>query len=371
MPQFLGFGDGRDGDLAISGDVTESLTGYESTISATSGASTGTVSAGLSFAQGDFVTLIQARVTGVGAWEMAQVQSYSGTTLTFKNPLTNTYTNTGDSLASVRLVRQYRSITIQSGGIWRPKDLATDGTGGLLHFMCSGKILVASGGSINLNGGLSGGGAGYDGVQVPASSPSFRGEGTSGPGAVQQQTRNGNGGGGSATSTRSAGGAGAHASAGADGGNADGTGGQGGEAVGTADLTTIFFGGGGGAALGGGATSGGGGGILICDARYQEFIGTVGVSGANAGTPSAGNNGGGGGGAGGSVLLRGETITGLAQVTAAGGVGGTGQGTGVTGPNGSAGRVRVEACSISGDSTPAASKAEGGRPWCVSGGFIY
>lgn len=99
-------------------------------------------------------------------------------------------------------------------------------------------------------------------------------------------------------------------------------------------------GGGGGDGTAGGA-GGAGGGVLVLCARSITGTGTLRARGGNGFQPVAGNRGGGGGGGGGVILTVSEndvTATSLVQ-NVSGGVGASGSGTGVSGLNGSNGRI--------------------------------
>lgn len=100
-------------------------------------------------------------------------------------------------------------------------------------------------------------------------------------------------------------------------------------------------GGGGGDGVAGGA-GGGGGGTIVLAARSITGTGTIRAHGGNGFTPiTGGNKGGGGGGGGGVLVLISEndiTMTSLV-LDVAGGLGASGTGTGVSGANGSNGRI--------------------------------
>jgi hypothetical protein len=78
--------------------------------------------------------------------------------------------------------------------------------------------------------------------------------------------------------------------------------------------------------------------------------------------------GAGGGGAGGSILLRAvEANIGTNLLTALGGAGGATPGPQEDGGNGGNGRIRVEACKITGSTTQGeATMVSGGHNWCGS-----
>lgn len=342
-------GNSSSGDLTVSSDITE--TAIDS-VCTTLGAKTLTVGSGLSFAAGQLVRIDQIRGTGAGNWEFARVQAYSGTTLTLETNLINTYNTSGSDCGLVRVVPQYRNITIDTGFTYQAKDW--DGqVGGLFPFVWSGTFTI--------NGILYLTGKGFRGV----STSDWSGEGTNGP-ASSGGGQNGNGAG---TQAGAAGSGGGNGTAGADG---DGASGKAGTTSGVAALTTMTFGGAGstgGAGLGGGVGGEGGGMLLL----YGNKL-VMGSSGqillkGTAGGNSAGR--GAGGGAGGSMLAKVVSFTqGSGVIDASGGAGGTGSDPGGSrnGGAGGVGRIRIECCSAPGgiSTTPAASTVIGGKPWCGS-----
>ena len=108
MAQFLGLGNGSDGVATLSGTDAP----IDSTCTGTAGTRTLTVGSGLSFAAGQMVKVHQTRGSGAGTWELGQVDSYSGTTLTLKFNLVNSYSDSGANQAQVYVVKQYSQVTI-------------------------------------------------------------------------------------------------------------------------------------------------------------------------------------------------------------------------------------------------------------------
>ena len=98
-------------------------------------------------------------------------------------------------------------------------------------------------------------------------------------------------------------------------------------------------GGGDGAAAGGG--SGSGGGVININTRSLTGTGVIRAKGGNGGQPAGGNRGGGGGGGGGCISTVTENDVTMTSLTfdVSGGTGNSGSGTGVSGNNGSAGRI--------------------------------
>lgn len=364
MSQFLGFGDGSDGDLVISADTTEAP--IDSSCSGT--ADSNSLSAtNASFAAGQIVLIHQSSGTGAGTWELNRIASYSAGIITLELPLVNTYTDSGADQAQVRVLKQYSSITIQSGKTYTAK--AWDGNvGGILAFIASGTVTIT--GSLNLSAcGFRGGAAKTNGGTATS------GEGRLGIGSTSQAANNeGGGGGGNCPGTASEGdpgGGGGHATAGSNGVapyDANGQGAGGNTGIDVAALTTAQFGGGGGGGVNdniGGASAGanGGGFCLIITPNFVT-TGSINCNGALATTGVERAQG--GSGAGGSVLIKSQVATlGTNLITAIGGSGNT------YGGNGGDGRIRIEACSISGSTNPVASTVEGGLDWCVVGGFVY
>lgn len=353
MGQFLGFGNGGDGDATISGTDAPNDTSF----SGTSGATTGTGATGLTVAANAIALVHQSRGTGAGNWELLQIVSYvSGTgVFTFATPLVNTYTDSGASQAQLIVLKQYASVVISSTLNAKSWD---GNVGGIVAFLCSGKVTVSSS--------LVGSNSGYF-YGAPSSIPSQCGEGTSGAQA-DQQTPNGNGGGGAGGSLFGGGG-GANATDGAGGFPSPASGGgYAGLASGNSDLSTMTFGGGGGASTGGNARGGKAGGIICFWAGSLEVTGAIANAGENGANADSGNNGGGGGGAGGSIrIVTRSGIIGSNLITAPGGTGGAPSGTGYYGGSGSDGRIAIHTCSLSGTTNPSNNGTVGGHSFCAGG----
>lgn len=371
MGQFLGFGTGIDGAVPSSGTYA----GTYSTCSGTSGSTTLNKSA--TFTAGDFVLIHQTRGTGVGQWEINQVSSDGGgATLTLVQPLSYTYTDSGNSQAQVVEIKEYTG-----GDITGTLGVTAWGgdTGGILPMMISGKLTISgtlsAAGASGTSGspGTGGSGGGFRGGNADVNNAADAAEGSAGPSVVNQETSNGTGGGGGTPRGAGApfnagGGSGGHVNAGTEGGYAGTPGGSGGDAGAaasdTADLTNMQFGGGGGGGTEQSGTTGGGGsggGIIVVFAKELEITGTVTVKGGDA----IDNDG--SAGAGGSVFLKGITLAlGTNKITAAGGS----DNGGLT-KAGSIGRVRAEGCVITGSiSAGSYSESEGGYNFCASANQI-
>ncbi len=364
MPQFLGFGSGKDGVKTVSG--TEDIN-TRTSCSGTSGTKVLTVASTTGFSAGDYILIHQSRGTGVGQWEINKIDTVGSGQLNLVLNLEYTYTDSGASQAQCVRIPEYKSLTVSAGNSLSPA--TWDGNvGGITVFMCSGKADIA--GSINANGKGYAGGAG-----VPAAW-GYDGEGTVGAGTQGDGANNGSGGGGGSSSSGSksaGGGGGGHANAGQNGTAGTGeTPGTGGSTSGSSDLVTMTFGGGGGgggrgAGVTGNAGSGNsGGGIIVIFSRILIVTGSISNNGLN-GESGTGEGSAGGGGAGGSNLMKTVNGTlGTNLITATAGLGGAmgGGGNGGNGGNGSVGRNRIEACSRTGSANPAASEVIGGLKWC-------
>lgn len=363
MSQFLGFGSGKDGAAPNAGVYN----GEKQSGSGSSGSKT--LTCGGTFTPGDIIYIEQVRGTGAGNWELNQVVSDNGATLTLLIPLVNTYTDSGDSQAQVVEMKEYNGGDISgvlTGSAW-------DGNvGGVVPILCSGKLIVSNDLNVDALGFRGGAGA----TDVGAADNGWTGEGTVGPSVDGQQAANGSGGGagtsGGANSGSGAGGG--HAAAGANGaGTNPGTGGV---SSGSAALTTMTPGGGGGGGAGGNNSDGGaggkGGGKIIIFANEIEVTGVITAAAGIGKNSTVGAYGsGGGGGAGGSILIKArKAVLGTNKISAAGAVGGTGQAA--NGGTGSIGRVRVEACEITGSTNnPVASEDEGGQDYCSILGHTF
>lgn len=322
MAQFLGFGNGGDGDATLSG--THAPT--DSTFTGSSGGASGTAQTGKSFSSNDIVILTQSR--GSGAWELIQINTYTSGTgaVTFNSNLVNTYASPSQMIK----VPQYSNIAISSSFTTK----AWDGSvGGISVLMCSGQTLITSTFSANA--------VGYRGGSYPSQGEGYPGVGSDSPNA------NGNGGGNRADWSGGAGGG--NGAAGQNGGyNAvSGAVTYGGSAVGSSDLSTMYYGGGGGSGslpVTGGT---GGGSIILITSDLICSSGYITANGANGGNGSGDQKSPSGGGAGGNILIKARTATiGTDRVQTSGGTGGGA--SSYSAGNGGGGRIRLETCTLSG-----------------------
>lgn len=328
------FGTGADSSLTISTNTIEAP--IDSAASGSDG-SQQVFATNASFASGQVVLVIQMQGANAGQWERALVQSYTAGVITLATPLIGTYTNVSGATAQVRVLKQYTSVTINSGVTYIAK--AWNGTtGGIIGFLANGT--VTNNNFISATDcGFRGGADGASGIPHNAVS----GEGRFGLGTNSNAANDFGGGGASSSGTVGAGGGGgSYATIGNFGGTKPGLpAGAGATALGgSADLTTLNLGGGGGSGgsvLGEGAFGGAnGGGIIFIVAATFTNVGTGAlVSNGGPGNVQV-NAGSSGGGAGGSILLKVQNSTLLTSTQAIGGAGGASQngGNGGTGGNG-------------------------------------
>lgn len=362
-----GFGNGQDGSATLSGtdapiDSSCSGTGGTKSLSATNA----------SFADDRIILIHQSRGTGAGNWELNVIDSYSAGTITTLFDLVNTYTDSGASQAQVLQLKEYTDVTIS--GTFTGK--AWDGNvGGIVAFLVTGNV--------DITGTLTVSGKGFRGGTGVAGTTGNQGEGTGGAGSGSTAANGNGGGGGQGVGTgaeSSGGGGGGNGAAGEAGINNHTTAGSSGAASGSADLSTMTFGGGGGGSARGGTTTGtggsggvGGGIVAIWCGGTLTVTGSINLNGTAGTNGIPDEGGGGGGGAGGSgYFVCGIMICGTNLITAAGGAyGNPANGNSYRGGTGAVGRIAIEACDITGSTSPTANEDEGGHTWCMVPGSIY
>lgn len=373
--------------VGIKKDAFDANSLYDDLISvlsaqANSGQPVVNVVSGTNFTVGECI-VIYDQVTN--AFETATIQSKSGNTLTMTANLVNTYgeksycgkyigyldtvnrkykrrpgpdLGTGADGAFVssgnatwNTEKNFTSVTIQSG---HTITITAD-----VEIKCQGAFVIQAGGKLSAKGQGHAGGS---------SDHNYAYQGTSELG-VGISSRSANGGGGGAgycndSSYRAGGGGGAFGSNGSNGGAySGGQYGYGGIAYNDPAMTNNDVGyrkgsgGGGGYYYYGGSGAGGnGGGIIRISCLSLSVAGEIDCDGNNGGDAwqeYSGVGAGGGGGAGGSIriiCLVSATI-GTNLIHASGGTGGTGYDN-AYGGNGGVGRIRIEAPSITGTSTP-------------------
>jgi hypothetical protein len=236
---------------------------------------------------------------------------------------------------------------------------------------------AGGGGGGGYAGGGGGGGGGADGVPPDGGSGGSGGAtdvAAGGGGAAGDGSAGGNGGNAGSDGADAAGNSGGAAGSGAttgqggDGGgssvSAVGAGGAGGGGLyGVAALTDLFPGSGGGGGGGvddgpeTGASGGDGGGIIFIAANSVSVSGSISCNGG-AGGAATDRDGAGGGGSGGSIMIQANSATlGSSLVTASGGTGGSTSSDGGGGGSGGVGRIRIEADTKSGTTSPTYSGA--------------
>jgi hypothetical protein len=338
------FGNGSAGNATISSSPNSYATasGSASSTSLTIGSTI--------LSNGDVFVVHQTYGTGAGQWEINRVASGGGTTsITCLKPLQYTY-GTG---AQVIKFNMNNVVTVNNHSV-----TAWNGSIGGIEVIC-GKTSVTVSGTLSVRGtdvdsggaGAGRSGGGFRGGTAVSDKPgtSWSGDGTNGLSARQYTPRGNGGGGGCLTSgsNQAGGGGGGHANKGGDGKAESGCiAGQGGNAVGIADLTNINMGGGGGGKSTYGSFGGAsGGGIVIILAK------TIGITGSIIADGGASVDGG-GAGAGGSVLVVAKDVTlGTNTVTSLGKPGGSG---GHDGGGSSAGRIAVHhSGTVTGTTNPA------------------
>lgn len=360
MAQFIGFGNGSDGNVTLSGTDAP----IDSACSGTSGTDSLTAT-NASFAAGQMILIKTMRGTNTGQYEVNQIKSYVAGTITTQKNLSYSYAG----LSQVIVIKQYNNVTITgtfTGKAWNGT------TGGEITFACAGKFtnsgtLTASGRGFRSTG-TDAQGSGALGMQ---------GEGTGGAG-TQTNSANENGGGGGGGNVDSGhveaghgGGGGNATSGGTPGARNTSPGGTGGGTKGTADLATMVMGGAGGEGGNGwdsnkeGKSGGPGGGNILLFINNLSVSGSI-VSNGSIGTASSDRGGAGGGGAGGSIKIYYRTASiGTSLITATGGAGGTCTGAfGGSGGAGGNGRIALIGCSLSGTTNPTANATTGGQDFC-------
>lgn len=373
---FLGFGNGSNGNLNIASPITDAP--IDASCSGTGG--TKTLNAvNPSFAAGQMIAIIQTRGLNAGKKEVNIIDSYVAGTITTLNNLDNTYTDSGASQAQVIVMEQYSGATLTAALTAK----AWNGDiGGLITFVVNGKITVPAS--------IIAAGKGFRGALgvTARSTHGQQGEGTGGDRGAGTTAANGNGGGGGLQGgggvTRSAGGGGGgHATTGNAGSTSPSgtTGGDGGVAVGQVDLSEANFGGGGGGggtadtaatyATDKGAGGNGGGGIMIFAREWEidPALTSLSVGAENGAGGARDGAGGGGGGGAGFIFLKGKILpVEVNRLLGLGGVGGLEDGFpfGLLGGAGAVGRIRLEGCQVTGTTNPAASESEGGFDFCGS-----
>lgn len=367
------FGSSSDGACTISSNLnlnTGSCVGraqpdavnFESNVNTNVGSSSIILSTGATgISAGDEVLIIDmvsgnGSTASVGKYEFITVSTVGGTLLTFGTTLANTYPGGTDAIV-VQRVPQYSTVAINSG-ITLTANTWNSSTGGIVAFKAS--IGVTNNGVITTSS------LGYTSGSAGGTSAS-QGQSRPGSGSASTAANDGGGGGGAGDGSVAigSGGGGGYGSAGIGGTNVSGgTGGTGGKSHGSSTLSILLLGSGGGGgstsdfgsppcSVGGAPGASGGGAIYIGTQRLANN-GSILANGASTSNNKTG--GGGGSGSGGSIFISSIGVT-MGTTAATGGTSSSMYCAGPAGGDGGSGRIRVEADSIQGSSTPAASTA--------------
>ncbi len=323
-------------------------------------------------APGDEVLLVnlqapsEAAAANAGRWEMLEVASIAGSTVTFTTAKKNLYGDpggdddigpaAGQQRVALQRVPSYEDVTITGSGVLTAGAYgcgANAGTG-VLAFKARGRLDVARAIEMRGRGFLGGAGRNQNDTSsavVASPGDSYGGDCDPATPTTTDASLGGGGGGRSTDATKSSwagGGGGGHKTSGQGGGDGmSGNGGSAGGTYGTDDLMArMFLGSGGGGGVNytnGPAGSGGrGGGIVLVFAKEMVLTGVISAAGGD-GEAGCNFGGSGGGGSGGSILvLAGNNPSGL-NLVAAGGSGDDGScsGSGDSGGIGGEGRVLV------------------------------
>ncbi|MFZ3030317.1 MAG: hypothetical protein WA067_00470 [Microgenomates group bacterium] len=367
------FGNGSDGSCTISSNFninTGSCVGrssadavvYNSTVNTGVGSSSIILSAGATgISVGDEVLVIDmmgvGTTTNVGKYQFLTVSAVGQSLLTFGSTLTNAYYG-GTDVVMVQRIPQYTNVTINTG-ITLTSNSWNNTTGGIIAFRVSG--------TTTNNGIIFATGIGY--TTAVSDTTGYQGQSRPGSGSMTTVANDGGGGGGDSdgsicpASGIGAGGGGGYGSVGTGGSsNSPGVSGQGGKSYGSTTLSTIHLGSAGGTGTkcngasapcsSGNGKGANGGGIIFIGTQTMANAGTIIADGGYSNNTSTG--GGGGSGSGGSIYINSIGVT-LGTTSAIGGSVGGLICSGPAGGLGGDGRIRVEANTINGSSTPTAS----------------
>ena len=244
------FGNGSAGAVTTNGTLSTAT--HITTGTTSQGSSTITVNstAGMSTGEKIFIHQTQCATSSsdAGNFEINEIESIGGNTITLKTPTSNTYrsgtyntTNRTSNVAQVAVAKSYDTLTLN--GLAEAKQW--DGQSGGIIFITAKTSVDCNGNYISAFGkGFRGGrGSGVTGSQ----SSGYAGESIRGH-YNAENVANDSGGAGADGNTNSGGdsaASGGHATSGGNGTSGGGTP-QGGSAIGSTEMTQIHFGGGGG-----------------------------------------------------------------------------------------------------------------------------
>ncbi len=306
-------------DATIAGDTGLSQYGYN--VTGTAGQTTLNVGASVgNIKANDHILIYQivgtnTTATNAGNFELNQVKSISGNTLTLYRALKNSYYDNGptNGQAQVVVAASYKKLTLNSGANLHPSSyLTTDGEYGGVIYVRAEEIVMNSGAVIQADG------YGYDSYD----STTYKGDSECRTDQVADRPANCSGGGGGCCQSYCGGGGGGNKTAGKDSSltNCDVSyNGKGGSAKGNDTPTILTMGGAGGASQQSYNSSyqGNGGGLVVIGAKKVTVNSGARIS-ANG---NAAQNAYCGGGAGGSVAVFAATLTSSGTVQAIGGLG--------------------------------------------------
>jgi hypothetical protein len=308
------FGDGTDGPLVTS-NLTEVINvAHRLTADASVGVMGLSLSGTSGLLPGDEVMVLQIQGPAAGTYEFARVEEVTGSGITLRRPLRNSYSSS-NLVANVVRVPNYTDVTVRDGtSLLAPP--WNGSIGGVLVFRTQGELSVEATGRMMATGRGFRGGNRVTYVSACNPAAGYRGESIFGL-STTLGDRNPNAGGGGAGAPNSCvgcggdspAGGGGYATPGATSINPGGQGnaGLGGNTYGTPDLfTRIYLGSGGGESHWSGGPGGNGGGIIAVFARRLTGAGGIISDGADGQAISGGHPA--GGGSGGSILLVGDEL---------------------------------------------------------------
>jgi prepilin-type N-terminal cleavage/methylation domain-containing protein len=322
---------------SCSGRATADAVNFISTANTSSGSTSITLSSSpVGIAVGDQILIINLQGTSgdyanVGKYETKIISEINSNTLTFFQPLTNSYNGTTQKIMIQRLPN-YDNVSVASGAILTAN--AWNGTqGGVLAFVSSGQVNIL--GTINMAGKGYSGGLG-NGAGRGDTSNGQQGESIIGIGSYSTSSNNNGGGGAGCDGNAGAGGGytnnGSNASLCPSCYSRGSCPGSGGVLISTSSRLYLGSGGGGGggtadSAARYGGNGGNGGGIIFITANnvsVEGLITAAGLSGGNGGGSGGTRWGAGGGGGGSGGIIK---VSGTIQYVASGSssyIGGTG-----------------------------------------------
>jgi hypothetical protein len=306
-------------DATISGDTAPNQYAYN--VTGSSGQTSMTVSSNVGILKANDHILIYQTVgintsaTNAGNFELNQIKSVSGNTVTLFRALKNNYSDNGPTNGQTQVVpaAAYKKLTMNNGGAIRPSSyLTSDADYGGIVYVRADEIIMNSGSAIHADG------YGFDGYD----SNNYRGDSECRADQSSERVANCSGGGGGCCDTYCGGGGGGNKTAGKDSSSTNCNSsymGRGGTAKGNDTPTILTIGGAGGGSYQSynSGTNGNGGGLVVIGAKKITVNSGARIS-ANG---NAAQNAYCGGGAGGTVAVFAANITNNGTTQATGGAG--------------------------------------------------